>query len=220
MRLLLDTVRTCGPACCCHVASRATAPPSTVTWGGIWVRRGPLDSLGALPRLRPAAAALVVRHPACGADGRVEHLVRRSHAGCWQRHVQQWQGSAWARASVPKPIVSDQQPARASHVPTPSRAALPPTSLEIPPAAGQIQSAPGWHREVRRSCPLQRKATSFSPAWMERVWTVDIHCVPEQLAKTHLSRSSMLIARRMEGHWEPTAAQSADFGSYLPSSSS
>ena len=55
---------------------------------------------------------------------------------------------------------------------------------------------------------------------MGRVWTVDIHCVPEQLAKTHLSRSSMLIARRMEGHWEPTAAQSADFGSYLPSSSS
>ena len=55
---------------------------------------------------------------------------------------------------------------------------------------------------------------------MERVWTVDIHCVPEQLAKTHLSRSSMLIARRMEGRWEPVATQSADFGSYLPSSSS
>jgi hypothetical protein len=100
----------------------------------------------------------------------------------------------------------------------PSRA--PAHKLEIPPAAGQIQSAPGRHREVRRSCPLQRKATSFSPAWMERVWTVDIHCVPEQLAKTHLSRSSMLIARRMEGRWEPAAAQSADFGSYLPSSSS
>ena len=100
----------------------------------------------------------------------------------------------------------------------PSRA--PAHKLEIPPAAGQIQSAPGRHQEVRRSCPLQRKATSFSPAWMERVWTVDIHCVPEQLAKTHLSRSSMLIARRMEGRWEPTAAQSADFGSYLPSSSS
>lgn len=129
VKLLLDTVHTCGPACCCHVASRATAPPSTVTWGGIWVRRGPLDSLGALPRLRPAAAALVVRHPACGADGgHVEHPVRRSHAGCWQRRVQQRQGSAWARASVPKPIVSDQQPARAPRVPTPSRAALPPTS--------------------------------------------------------------------------------------------
>jgi hypothetical protein len=129
VKLLLDTVHTCGPACCCHVASRATAPPSTPTWGGIWVRRGPLDSLGALPRLRPAAAALVVRHPACGADGgHVEHPVRRSHAGCWQRRVQQRQGSAWARASVPKPIVSDQQPARAPRVPTPSRAALPPTS--------------------------------------------------------------------------------------------
>ena len=222
MRLLLglDTVRTCGPAWCCQVASRATAPPSTLTWGGIWVRRGSLDSPGGLPRLRPAAAALVVRHPVCGADGRVEHPVRRSHAGCWQRRVQQRQGSAWARASVPKPIVSDQQPARASHVPTPSRAALPPTGLEIPPAAGQIQSEPGRHREGRRSCPLQRKATSFSPAWMERVWSVDIHCVPEQLAKTHLSRSSMLIGRRMEGRWEPVAAQSAESGSYLPSSSS
>ena len=196
-------------ACCCHVASRATAPPSTPTWGGIWVRRGPLDSLGALPRLRPAAAALVVRHPACGADGHVEHPVRRSHAGCWQRRVQQRQGSAWARASVPKPIVSDQQPARASHVPTPSRAALPPTSLEIPPAAGQIESEPGRHREGRRSCPLQRKGTSFSPAWMGRVWTVDIHCVPEQLAKTHLSQQ-VLDADWEEsggaGRWEPTAA--------------
>ena len=76
------------------------------------------------------------------------------------------------------------------------------------------------HREGRRSCPLQRKGTSFSPAWMGRVWTVDIHCVPEQLAKTHLSRSSMLIARRMEGRGLPAATQSADFGSYLPSSSS
>ena len=58
---------------------------------------------------------------------------------------------------------------------------------------------------------------------MGRVWTVDIHCVPEQLAKTHLSQQ-VLDADWEEaggGHrWEPTAAQSADFGSYLPGSSS
>jgi hypothetical protein len=77
-----------------------------------------------------------------------------------------------------------------------------------PASSRQIQSEPGRHREGRRSCPLQRKGTSFSPAWMERVWTVDIHCVPEQLAKTHLSRSSMLIARRRAaGSPRPRRAQ-------------
>ena len=44
---------------------------------------------------------------------------------------------------------------------------------------------------------------------MGRVWTVDIHCVPEQLAKTHLSQQ-VLDADWEEsggaGRWEPTAA--------------
>ena len=75
-------------------------------------------------RPRPLSSSAILRVEQTD----VEHPVRRSHAGCWQRHVQQWQGSAWARASVPKPIVSDQQPARAPRVPTRSRAAPPPTS--------------------------------------------------------------------------------------------
>ena len=48
--------------------------------------------------------------------------------------------------------------------------------------------------------------------------SVDFHHAAEQLAKTHLGTSSMLIGRRMDGRWEPVAAWSAEFGSYLPSS--
>ena len=113
----------------------------------------------------------------------VERMIRRRPGQQQQRPRRQLLRPERARASLGCAITLGRQRAWAPRPPKPSCSTLPPVARDIPPAGSQIHGARGWHHVHRPTCSACRCLTSFCPAWMVGISSVDFRHAAEQLLK-------------------------------------